>query len=445
MRILVTGANGFIGAHLAAGLAAAGHRVVACARDAAAARRQFPGHEWIACDFNRDVEAETWRARLDGVEAVVNCAGILQGSRGQSIDAIHRRTPIALFDACAGAGVRRVIQVSALGVEPGVEPGEDTDYARTKRAADAHLMGLDLDWIVLRPSLVIAPGSYGGTSLLRGLAGFPLVTPLAGGGAQVFQPILMSDLARAVARLVEPDAPARLVVAAVGPEPMDVREIVARLRAWLGFRPARPVAVPMGLMRLAARAGDAAGYLGRGGPLRTTALAQMARPNVADAAAFAETVGFAPRALAEGLAADPSRVQDRWHARLVFLRPVLRVALALLLIGTGVLAAKALLMAPPDPAGSLREAWDFDRFRAALAPLLWFIELALGLLGAPLLFAWRVRQVCGAACLLAVMRLAVLLAWYATSPLWLLGLPPIATAFLVVTATLAVAATADDR
>jgi uncharacterized protein YbjT (DUF2867 family) len=70
MRVLVTGATGFIGRHVAARLIATGHEVVACARDTRRARTMFPGGTVLACDFNRDTTVSAWRPRLAGVDAV---------------------------------------------------------------------------------------------------------------------------------------------------------------------------------------------------------------------------------------------------------------------------------------------------------------------------------------------------------------------------------------
>ncbi len=261
MRILVTGAYGLIGGYIVAGLRSAGHEVVGCGRQTARARRRFPGVAWIESDFNRDVTPEAWTPRLADVDAVVNCAGVLQESRRQSIDAVHRAAPVALFDACLAAGVRRVVQVSALGAEPAA----GTAYAASKHSADIHLAGLDVDWVVLKPSLVYAQGAYGGTALFRGLAGFPFAVPLPGDGGQMFQPVHMADLVRAVCRLVEPDAPARLALDVVGPEAMPLRDILVALGGWLGIAGRRTLAVPMPLVRLATRCADAIGYLtGRG-------------------------------------------------------------------------------------------------------------------------------------------------------------------------------------
>ena len=125
MRLLLTGANGFIGSRLLAGLAARDHTVVAAVRDTASLKRKWPGVEVIAVDFNRDTSVETWRPRLAGIDAVVNCAGVLHGGRGQDIEAIHATTPIALFDACLREAVRKVVQISAISADADV----GTDYA----------------------------------------------------------------------------------------------------------------------------------------------------------------------------------------------------------------------------------------------------------------------------------------------------------------------------
>lgn len=329
MRVLLTGANGFIGAHLTAALRAAGHEVVAAVRSPAALAARFPDVKAIAADMNRDTTPEAWRPRLAGVEAVINCAGVLQGGRGQDMAAIHHLAPAALFDACVAAGVKWVIQISAISADD--EAG--TEYARTKKQADDHLRGLELDWVVLRPSLVYGEGAYGGTAMLRALAVFPFVTPLVGRGEQAFRPLHVEDLARTVLECLTRADLARRVLEPVGPKVETIAAIVARYRAWLGRPPARPLHIPLALIRLLCRLGD---LLGRG-PLTTSSLKQIEYGNVGRETGFIETIGFRPASLAERLQRRPAQTQDLWHARFYLLRPLVRFTLVLLWLVSGLL------------------------------------------------------------------------------------------------------------
>ena len=327
MRVLLLGATGFIGRHVAARLLGENHAVVAAVRDPAGARRRFPGMETVRIDLNHMTAARDWLPLLPGIDAVVNCAGILQSGRGQSARAIHAAAPIALFAACEAAGIGRVVHVSAVSAD--AEAG--TEYAITKRMAEDDLRHRPFPWVLLRPSLVYASGSYGGTSAIRGLAGFPLVTPTVGRGDGRFQPIHADDLARTVAACLLRDDLCHQTLEPCGPEMLTLRQITERTRAWLDLPPARVVAVPEPLVRLVARVGDLLGS----GPLRTTAIDQMNHGNTTDAALFERLIGFRPRTMGESFRAAPSHVQDRWHARLFFLRPALTAALVVLWAGSG--------------------------------------------------------------------------------------------------------------
>jgi uncharacterized protein YbjT (DUF2867 family) len=176
LRVLVLGAAGFIGRHIVSELLAAGHVPVGGVRRVQDFARAFPGVETIECDLARDFSAQDWDSRLRNIDAVVNAAGLLNGPQ---MEAVHVTAPRALYEACEAQGVKRIVLLSAISARPDV----DTDYARFKLAGERVLRDSPLDWVILRPSLVVAKGSYGGTSLLRGLAGFPLMMPLAGDGS----------------------------------------------------------------------------------------------------------------------------------------------------------------------------------------------------------------------------------------------------------------------
>ncbi len=432
MRILVTGAAGFMGRHIVAALRAAGHRTVCAVRDVERIRRMFPDQESIACDFNRDVAIDAWLPRLVGIDAVVNCVGILQSRRGQSMAAIHSAAPKALFDACIRAGVRRVIQISALGVRPEVATG----YSQSKLDADRHLESLDLDWVVLRPSLAYTPaGSFGGTSLFRALAAMPWIVPLVGDGRQAFQPIHMADLTEAVRRLVEDSRVTRQIVDVVGPESMAFRDILAALRMWLGFSAPRFFETPLPAVRLAARIADRLGGIG---PITTTSLTMLLAGNAADPAPFLAATGIAPRRFADALANEPAHVQDRWHARLYFLRPLLRLTLGLFWLCTGL--ATLVLWPHVDSFRMLGDSGIPGPLRTIAFHVGWAFDVVLGL---AVLMRYRIALVGGimiGATAIYLVFLSIGRPWE-----WIHPITPLTICIPLMAATLVVMATDDDR
>ena len=149
MHILITGANGFIGGHLLMALRQMGHEVTGCVRNPQAAKIRWPDAGFIQADFSRDRAVADWLPRLRNVDLVINAVGIIREHGSQRFDRLHRDAPIALFRACAETGVRRVIQISALGADESAF----SQYHLSKKAADDLLAGLDLEWTILMPSI----------------------------------------------------------------------------------------------------------------------------------------------------------------------------------------------------------------------------------------------------------------------------------------------------
>ena len=141
MKILLTGANGFIGRYLLAGLLSDGHDVVPAVRRPSETDRLLASPRSIKVDFNRDTKVGDWLPRLAGIDAVINCAGILQERPGQSIAAIHAAAPIALFKACREAGIKRVIQISAISTEAAAGTAYAATKTRLRGRTIAHVLG----------------------------------------------------------------------------------------------------------------------------------------------------------------------------------------------------------------------------------------------------------------------------------------------------------------
>jgi uncharacterized protein YbjT (DUF2867 family) len=268
------------------------------------------------------MKAADWAPLLAGVDAVVNCAGALQDSPRDNLRAVHVTAVSALAEACKTTGVKRFVQISAVGVQRG-----KGRFQRTKQAADQALQASELDWIILRPALVLAPAAYGGSALLRGLAAFPGLIPALHADALV-QTVSVEDVAEAAARSVRPETPPRFVCDLAAAEQTRLRDILEAIRGWLGLAPAPLVAIPSWIGALGAGVADALAWLGWRSPMRSAALQQLAAEVVGRAEEAEAHLGFRPRRLAETLANWPSGVQDRWYSRLYFLKPLTLAMLA---------------------------------------------------------------------------------------------------------------------
>ena len=325
MKLLLTGATGFIGSRLRTALVAAGHDVVCAGRRAPAG---VGADGWVPADFAEAPSATVWREHLRGVEVVVNTVGIFRESGALSFDAIHRRGPCALFDACVVAGVRRVVQLSALGADEGAE----TAYHRSKKAADDHLLALPVEAVVVQPSLVYGAGGTSARFFLA-LATLPLLA-LPAGGRQPLQPVHVDDLVEALRRLVEqPLAELPKRIAIVGPEPVTLAAYLQGLRRSLRLPRAAVVAVPAGLVAIAARIGDRL----PGSLFDSASWRMLRRGSVAPVEATAALLGRPPRRVADFVPADHA-AGERSAAELAWLVPVLRVSLAIVWLVTGVVS-----------------------------------------------------------------------------------------------------------
>jgi hypothetical protein len=170
--------------------------------------------------------------------------------------------------------------------------------------------------------------------LLRGLAGFPLFIPAVHATRSV-QVVSVEDVAEAIVRSVEATNSVRGTYDLVAVEPVQLSEVLTRLRTWLGLRPA-PVwnLLPMAAALTAAVA-DALAFFGWRSPLRSTSVAQLRLGVLGDPTAAKRQFGLECLSLAEMLARWPSSVQERWFAKLYFVRPLAIVSLALFWLVSG--------------------------------------------------------------------------------------------------------------
>jgi uncharacterized protein YbjT (DUF2867 family) len=282
MNILLTGATGFLGGHIARALLANGHTLVCAARSPDKVKARLPGATAVHIDFSRATRAQDWLPVLKGIDVAINAVGILQETSTQSFDVLHHRAPRALFEACRTAGVGRIIQISALGADEQAQSA----YHLSKKAADDYLASLPVPGAIVQPSLVYGPG---GTSakMFSAMVRLPVI-PLPGQGQQQVQPVYITDLVDGICALVRADPMPTGRIPFVGPVPLSLREFYTRLRMALGVRSEpRFAPVPMPLVSLGAQVGS----LIPGLMLDTDTLQMLNRGNVGDPAPLCHLLG----------------------------------------------------------------------------------------------------------------------------------------------------------
>nr|WP_313071407.1 NAD-dependent epimerase/dehydratase family protein [Melaminivora sp.] len=236
MKIPVMGATDAIGRALIAALAQRGVRVVP------------PAGGGLQADFSDPPSRQWWVRQLANVDVVVNAAGIIRERGANRFEAVHTDGPIELFHGCAMAGVKHVVQLSALGADAQAA----TPFHCSKKVADDALRTLGLPATIVQPSLVHGPGIES-AGLFDRLALLPWVALPEGGVSQV-QPVALQDVIDGLVALALGPPEGTRTLAFVGPQPLALRQHLLVLRRRLGVRtPQRVLPVPAALALAGAR------------------------------------------------------------------------------------------------------------------------------------------------------------------------------------------------
>lgn len=329
MRILVTGATGFIGSAIANALYQAGHEVIGCIRNTERSQSLNPLIDTIYCDFAKDISVSSWLPRLNNIDVVINAVGIITETNHDTFEAIHVRAPIALFDACFAANIKRVIHISALGVSHDANTG----YNNSKLHADEYLTALAIPHVILRPSWVIGANSHS-FDVINSMSALPVI-PVVGRGDYRVQPMDVRDLAFGIVKLIEHAELDGQVVTLGGPEEISIKAVHQILRTWQGLPKTFTLPIPEWIVRQFVKLGD----LIFKGPINRASMDMLTRHNVTGETRFWKVTGIAPRPLSQILHERTCAKVDQFYYRLYLLMPTLRLSLALVWLGTAIFTA----------------------------------------------------------------------------------------------------------
>jgi len=242
-HVLVLGGTGFVGRHLCERLQRAGWQITVPTRrrSGASAIAHLPRLTVVEADVH---DPATLARLLPGHDAVVNLVAILHGSEA-AFERTHVELPRKIAAACLASGVRRLVHVSALGVN---EDGPSR-YQRSKARGEAVLRQAGLQLSILRPSVIFGAGDRFLNLFAALQSVFPLV-PLAGASAR-FQPVWVEDVAAAALACLQDPSTIGHSYDLAGPDVLTLADLV-RVAGRHGSRERPVIPLPLALGRLQA-------------------------------------------------------------------------------------------------------------------------------------------------------------------------------------------------
>ncbi len=289
MKIFISGGTGFVGGHLTRELLNRGHELRLLVHRFGA---KIEGVEHIEGDITR---LEDFSGAIKGCDAVINLVGIIREfpSRGATFEKLHVQATANMLAAAQKGGVRRYLQMSALGTRPDAV----SQYHKTKFRAEELVRASGLEWTIMRPSLIYGPKDAFINMLADQLRTAP-VMPVIGNGLYRLQPIHADDVARCFALALEQKETIRQCYELCGNNRLNYLELLDAVAAAMGkSAPFKPRA-PLGLMKLIIPVMQNIPQF----PITSDQLQMLIEENICDGG-WKQTFNFEPFDFKQGIAA----------------------------------------------------------------------------------------------------------------------------------------------
>jgi len=298
VKVLVTGATGFVGREILRQLRAAGHSIRNLARDPQSQRALEAATRHGAEVFPGDVlDVSSLPGGLAGVDAVIHLVGIISEAGRSTFENIHTRGTENVVAATRAAGVKRLAHMSALGTRPNAA----SRYHQTKWAAEEIIRRSGLAWTIFRPS-IIHGANDGFVNLFARTSRLSPWLPVMGSGESKFQPVPVEVVAACfVKSLSEPRAIGQ-TYDLCGTEVLTLEQILDLILIVTGRRRWK-LHLPWWLVRAQAAflEGVFPRLLGKPPPLNRDQLIMLREDNVGDPEPAMELFGLRPGPFREGI------------------------------------------------------------------------------------------------------------------------------------------------
>jgi len=239
MKVFLTGASGFVGRHMLERLLAEGHAVRALVRDPQkAGSPALQNVEFIGGDV---AEGTGLDQGMQGCDAVIHLVGIIVEKGSNTFERVHHLGTRNVVEAAKRTGIKRFVQMSALGVRAnGVAL-----YQTTKWKGEEEVRRSGIPFCILRPSLIFGEGDGFVTQMMETMRSAPLFRPVPGSGRPRFRPIFIGDVTACFVRALTTEAATNQTVDLGGADELTLNDVLAEIARCAGVRkPAIHIPLP---------------------------------------------------------------------------------------------------------------------------------------------------------------------------------------------------------
>jgi len=299
MKVLVTGATGFVGREVVRELPRAGHETHILTRDGYEDRTQAAERELSAqIHFGNVLNPDSLQRACRGLDAVIHLVGIISEIGENTFENIHTLGTQNMVTAAREAGVKRFIHMSALGTRPNAA----ARYHRSKWAAEECVRSSGLAWTIFRPSIIYGRGDQFVNRFAR-MARFSPVLPVIGSGQSKLQPIRVADVAACFVKAVGEPQSIGQTYDLCGRDVLTFEAVLDAIMEVTG-RKRLKLHVPSGLARFQAAMLEFifCRLRGKASPLNRDQLLMLREDNVGNAQPANEMFGLKPISFRDGIA-----------------------------------------------------------------------------------------------------------------------------------------------
>jgi len=292
MRVFVTGGSGYFGRGLIAGLIKNGHKPVCLVR---------PGSEDRLGDLKNNIEPvggdigniADWKSALNNIDAFINLIGIIREfpSRGVTFEKLHVRATVDLADLASEIGVKRFLQMSALGSSM----DSKAEYHRSKYRAEEYLRKSDLEWTIFRPSLIIGKGNKAIAEIAKLIKSTPLV-PVVGNGEYRMQPVDIDNVTEGFVKALAENKTIGKAYDIAGPDQFTYNRMLDIIGSVLGKK-VRKVFIPVCMMKMAAGVFEYFSFF----PLTRGQINMLLEENISDSREYFDELNIKPIGFKESI------------------------------------------------------------------------------------------------------------------------------------------------